>query len=215
MKKFTIISILTIAALCMAMGLVLAEEYRLAPGDVLGISIWGHEEFQGKDQPAQGIEIRPDGRFSFPLAGEVLAAGLTPQELRGILAAGISEYVLAPQVTVNVLKFHTTRIYVMGEVTKPGMYEIEKQHNLLDAIGSAGGITQDTAKKKVYVIHKDQTGHPLKINLLKLLQEGDMSQNMKLADGDVVYLTKNGRLDFSRDILPYLSGIYYVKHLND
>lgn len=215
MKRFAIIFVLLIATLYMAMGLASAEEYRLAPGDVIGISVWGHDEFQGTNQQEQGIEIRPDGRVSFPLAGEVLAAGLTPAELTGILTAGISEYVLDPQVTVNVMKFHTTRIYVMGEVAKPGLYEIEKQHNLLDAIGSAGGMTKDAAKKKVFVIHKDQTGNPLKINLLKLLEKGDMSQNTRLADGDVVYLTSNGRLDFAKDILPYLSGLYYVTHLND
>lgn len=187
----------------------LAEDYRLGPGDVLNISVWGFEELK-----LEQIAIRPDGKVSFPLVGEVQAEGLTPGELAMNLTNGLSEYVKDPKVTANVFKFRTTRVYVLGEVSKPGLYELEKQHNLLDAIGAAGGYTKDAAKKKVHIIHADQTGKPVEVNLLNLLQRGDMTQNYALREGDVVYLSKNGRIDFAKDIMPFVTGAYYVHELN-
>jgi len=183
----------------------LAQNYQLGPGDVLEISVWGYEDLQVKE-----IAVRPDGMIAFPLVGEVQAAGLTPGELNQTITRLLSKYVKNPTVTVNIMKFRTTRVYVLGEVTKPGMYELEKQHNLLDAVGIAGSYTKYTAKKKVFVISKNQTEKPRQANLLRLMEKGDMSQNYELADGDVVYLTTNNRIDFARDILPWISAMYQV-----
>lgn len=187
-----------------------AQDYCLAPGDILNINVWGYQELAVKEQI-----VRADGKIAFPLAGEVKAEGLTTAMLTDILTEMLSGYVKDPKVTVNIFKPRTTRVYVLGEVTKPGMYEIEKQHKLLDAIGIAGGYTKDAAKKNVIIMHQDSKEEPIKVNLLNLLKKADMSQNHILHDGDVVYLSSNNRIDIARDILPYLSGIYYVKHLND
>ena len=186
----------------------LAQNYQLGPGDVLEISVWGYEDLQVKE-----IAVRPDGMIAFPLVGEVQAAGLTPGELNQTITRLLSKYVKNPTVTVNIMKFRTTRVYVLGEVTKPGMYELEKQHNLLDAVGIAGSYTKYTAKKKVFVISKNQTEKPRQANLLRLMEKGDMSQNYELADGDVVYLTTNNRIDFARDILPWVSAMYQVNEM--
>jgi len=190
-------------------------EYTLAPGDVLSIEVWGREEFKPKDGANAGIMIRPDGKINFPLIGEVQAEGSSVSALTATITQGLSEYLRQPRVSVNILKFHTTRVYVLGEITKPGLYEIEKQHNLLDAISIAEGYTKDAAKKKVFIIRKGQTDKPVRVNLYALLNKGDMSQNYVLGDGDVVYLTNNGRIDFSRDILPLISGLYYINNFND
>jgi len=200
----------------LALASVQAEDYRLRPGDVLAIDVWGHDEFQQKAAAAgasAGFTIRPDGKISFPLVGEIQAAGLTPAALTSLISAGLSLYLKDPQVTVNIVKFHTVRVYVLGEVARPGMYELEKQHNLLDAIGAAGGYTKEAAKRNVFVIHKDKINEPAKANLLDLLTKGDMSQNCALQEGDVVYLTCNGRIDFGRDIMPWLTIGYYVTYI--
>jgi len=210
-------------------GLVKAEEYKLGPGDVLDISVWGHDELSVSQEAGttvassngssvsvpHGLLIRPDGKISFPLAGEITAAGLTTGQLTEVLNQGLSEYLVNPKVTVNVVKFRTTRVYVLGEVPKPGMYELDKQHNLLDAIGVAGGYTQYAAKKEVLLVRNGQSGYPpQKINLLRLLKTGDMSQNVPLNEGDVVYLSSSGKVDFARDILPFMTGAYYLGHTN-
>jgi len=203
-------------------GLATAEEYRLGPGDVLSISVWGMSDLTVNTQVSSltqvakpegtesGIMIRPDGKISFPLVGEVTAAGLTTSQFTDLITKVLREYVNEPKVTVNVVKFRTTRVYALGEVVRPGMYELDKNHNLLDAIGIAGGYTQYAAKKLVFVLRNGKTEQPLKINLLRLLKEGDMSQNVPLGEGDVVYITSSGKLDFARDILPFIYGAYYI-----
>ena len=165
-------------------------DYHLGAGDVLTVGVWGREELQAKE-----LVIKPDGKVAFPLVGEVQAAGATTEELTGTLTTGLSEYLKDPKVTVNVFKFHTTRVYVLGMVAKPGLYELEKQHNLLDAIGMAGSYTKEAAKKKVIIIRKDQTGDPIKVNLMNIWEKGDMTQNYALGDGDVVYLSDNGQIN--------------------
>ncbi|SMC97942.1 polysaccharide biosynthesis/export family protein [Sporomusa malonica] len=187
-----------------------AEDYRLGPGDVLSINVLGFDELQVED-----LVVRADGKIAYPLIGEVQVSGHSTSELTETITAGISHYTNDPKVTVNVTKFRTTRVYVLGEVARPGMYELEKQHLLLDAIGAAGGYTKDALKKKVYILHKDCNNQPLEINLIKLLRQGDMTQNCVLNDGDVVYFAHSGRIDFSRDILPFFSVAYQIKKFND
>lgn len=192
-----VICILLLYGLCQP---ALGQDYLLGPGDVLSISVYGNEELQ-----LRGITVGSDGKIVFPLVKEVEAEGLTVVKFTEKLTALLSEYVQQPVVLVNIEKYRTTRVYVLGEVPKPGLYEIEREHNLLDAIGMAGGYTNSMAKKKVFIIHRDQPGKPEKVNLLKLLEQADMSQNVALCDGDVIYLTKNHRISFPQDLLLYLN----------
>lgn len=204
-KKPVIILLLLLFCFC---GSSWAEEYRIEPGDVLSFSVMGCDDMQIPE-----LIVRKDGKITFPLAGEIKADGLSIAELTDLLRTTIQKYVHEPFVTINVVRFHTTRVYVLGEVARPGMYEIEKQHSLLDAIGIAGGYTKDAAKKKVFIIRRDAK-QPIQANLLNLLERGDMSQNLLVNDGDMVYLSSNHRLDFARDILPFITGSYYIKHFD-
>jgi polysaccharide export outer membrane protein len=185
-------------------GLVFADDYRLCPGDLLNIGVYGYDELQ-----ATALPIRPDGKLAFPLVGEIQAAGLTPGEFSVALTQALSLYVKDPQVTINIVKFHTVRVYVLGEVNHPGAYEIEKEPNLLAAISMAGGYTRYAVKRSVHVVHK-ATGQYVQANLDKLLKKGDLTQNCELDDGDVIYLARNG-VSFIDDVLPYLSALYQIK----
>lgn len=202
--------ILALLMILSVVNIAWAEDYRLGPGDVLSINVLGFEELQVND-----LVVRTDGKIAYPLVGEIQVGGLSPGQLTNIITTGISNYTKDPQVTINILKYHTTRIYVLGEVTKPGMYELEKQHSLLDAIGAAGGYTKDALKKKVYIIRKDNKNKPLEVSLIKLLRQGDMSQNYALNDSDAVYLAPSGRIDVGRDILPFISLAYQIADMND
>ncbi|HEX3047250.1 MAG TPA: polysaccharide biosynthesis/export family protein [Bacillota bacterium] len=185
-------------------GLARADDYRLCPGDLLSIGVYGYEELQVQNMP-----IRPDGKLAFPLVGEIQAAGLTPADLSAKLTQALEEYVKNPQVTINIVKFHTIRVYVLGEVNHPGAYELEKEPNLLAAIGMAGGYTRYAVKRSVHVVHK-ATGQYVQANLDALLKKGDLTQNYELGEGDVVYLTRNG-ISFVDDVLPYISALYQIK----
>lgn len=187
-----------------------AQEYLLQAGDVLNISVWGNEELQ-----LEGIAVRPDGKVSFPLAGEIEASGLTPAAFTNSITLSLGEYVKDPRVTVNILKYHTTRVYVLGEVVKPGVYELEKQHNLIDAISAASSYNKEAAKKKVFIIRKDSQDKPIRANLLNLLEKGDMTQNYALNEGDIVFLSNNGRIDFAREILPWISAVYQIDRIGE
>lgn len=196
--------------------------YSMRSGDQLEIIVYGHDDISTSSQTgAYGMAapnyngvgrniyiVRPDGKLDFPLIGEVDVDNKSVTQVREELAARLSEYIKNPRVSVNISKWGTTRVYVLGEVKNPGLYELDKSRRILDAIGKAGAYTKDAAKRKVFLIHQDHHGEPIKIDLIKMLREGDMSQNYELREGDVVYLNDNGRIDFTRDILPFISAIY-------
>ena len=184
-----------------------AADYQLDYGDVLSISVWGFDELQAKDLP-----ISPDGKLSFPLTGEMDVKNLTTAELTAKLTTSLSQYVKNPIVTVNLMKVRTTRVYVLGEVPKPGMFELTKDHTLLDAIGMSG-YTAYAAKKKVSIVRRGQTGSSMTVNLNDILTKGDFSQNVVLNEGDVVYLSSNGKMDFAKDIFPWISAAYTANRI--
>jgi len=207
MKKWVIVLIfLSISALSGSSFSASDVEYRLDAGDVLGVSVWGYQELQMPE-----LMIRPDGKIAIPLVGEIKAAGLTPGELATALTKALGEYIREPKVTLNVVQFRTTRVYVLGDVIKPGLYELLKEHRVLDALGSAGGFTKFAAKTKVYLIRSGDSNHFVKINLTNMLKKGDLSQNFVLNEGDLLYLAR-GRVDIAGDILPIIQGLYYMRH---
>ncbi|HYH03939.1 MAG TPA: polysaccharide biosynthesis/export family protein [Bacillota bacterium] len=210
MKKIVILgfSVLLMVAF-VVVGLAVEPDYRLGPGDVLEISVWGYEELRNPQ-----LVIRPDGKIGFPLIEEVEAAGLTPAELNNKLTTALAKYIIDPKVTVNVIKFRKTRVYVLGEVYRPGLCEIENEHNLLDAIGVAGGFTKAADKKKVYLVRKGQTEQYTIVNLEKLIKKGDLSQNFQLSEGDVVFLARR-KADYINDILPFISALYQIRNFDN
>ena len=101
-------------------------------------------------------------------------------------------------VTINVVKEGTTRVYVLGEVKRQGLYELPKSHNLLDALGVASGFTEYSNKKNVFVVRNGERDALLKVNVAKLLKSKHEADNVTLNDGDCVFLTSNN----NRDICP-------------
>jgi len=213
MKKILIIMLLMLLALTSCT--VFAGEYIMSPGDQLEIQVLGSDDNNSIDSAGSKYIVRPDGKLSFPLIGELDTTGLTVGQFTKNLQEKLAEYLVQPRVTVNITQLGTTRVYVLGEVRKPGLYELTKSHNVLDAVGIAEGYTKDAAKKKVFLIHKNHKGEPIKINLNNLLKKGDTSQNYSLVEGDLLYLTSNGRIDFARDILPIISVAYMVNDIQD
>lgn len=223
LKKFAsaLLALALLGNVCFAASSI--TEYTLGVGDVLNIQVVGLDNMANNiattgnagtvsastvnyNAGTSGYMIRPDGKFEFSLIGEVNANGKTISALNREITERLSEYIKNPRVAINVSKFHTTRVYVLGEVVKPGLYELEREHNLTDAIGIAGGYTKYAAKKVVFVIRSSNKDKPIVCNLLDLLEKGDMSQNIMLMDGDVVYLSNNGRIDWNTDIFPWFQA---------
>lgn len=214
MKKKILAMAFALASLALPAG---AEEYTLRPGDQLNIVIIQEQDISSNLQNSQETPytVRPDGTVSFPLVGEINASGMTVDQFTRYLRNGLSRYYVEPDVTVNIVKLGGIRVHVFGEVKKPGTYELTKGHTIMDALGASGGFTWDAAKKKVFLIHQDDTNKAIKINLNNMLKTGNLKDNLVLKEGDILYLTKNGRIDFARDIVPFLSGAYMISEIKD
>lgn len=209
---------LVLAAMLSALSVsAMAEDYTLRPGDQLSIMVTQDKDISTSMQngTATPYQVRPDGKVSVPLAGEIDAAGMTVSQFTDTVRSGLSRYIVQPDVTVNIIKLGGVRVYVFGEVNKPGAYELTKGHRIIDAIGAANGFNWDTAKKKIFLIHQDNTGKAIPINLNRILQTGDMKENYEMREGDILYLTKNSRINFARDIAPLITGAYYVNKINN
>ncbi len=213
MLKKSILALAAVTALWT--GTACAEEYYMRPGDELNIVVTQQQDLGNSSTNQSPFVVRPDGNVSFPLVGEIHAEGMTVSQFTDVLQQGLSRYIVDPDVSVNISKLGRVRVYVFGEVRKPGAVELEKGHTVIDAIGAAQGFTRDTAKKKIFLIHQDQPKSLIPINLNNMLKTGDMSQNVTLREGDILYLTKNHRIDFARDIAPIFSSIYMITEAKD
>ena len=204
----------TIAALLLGAALTLtnvaaAAEYIMTPGDQLQIYVLGHPDISSTRASSDtAYTVRPDGKLNFPLVGEIDVNGLTVFEFTKLLTNELSEYIINPKITVNVAKLGTTRVFVMGEVSKQGMYELSKSHRVMDALGAAGGFTQKAAKKDIYLIRNvgSSEENVQKLNILNYMKKGDMSQNLVLQEGDCLFLTSNHKFSLS-DIALFASRV--------
>lgn len=119
--------------------------YVIAAEDVLNISVWKDPEL------TQTVPVRPDGKISMPLLNDVQAAGLTPDELKSQITEGLKKFMTDPIVTVIVTQINSQRIYVTGEVLRPGAVELLPGMTILQALSSAGGFTNFANTRKIYM----------------------------------------------------------------
>lgn len=186
-----------------------ANDYIMTPGDQLQIYVLGHPDISStRANNDSAYTVRPDGKLNFPLVGEIDVNGLTVYEFTNLLTKELSEYIINPKITVNVAKLGTTRVFVMGEVSKQGMHELTKSHRVMDALGAAGGFTQKAAKKNIYLVRNlgKEGENVQKLNILNYMKNGDMSQNVVLQEGDCIYLTSNHKITL-QDIALFASRI--------
>jgi polysaccharide biosynthesis/export protein len=137
------------------------SEFRLGPDDVIEISVYQEKEL------STTVPVRPDGKISVPLIGEMPASGKTATELQKEIAHRYAQYIAEPAVTVVVKEVNSPKVSVLGEVKNPGIYKIKDRATVLDAIAMAGGTTEYAKKDKVTVIRVDASGeqHHIKVNL--------------------------------------------------
>ncbi len=127
------------------------KPYVLGCGDTLKVTVWRHEE------ASADAVIMPDGKISLPLVGEMAAAGLTVDELRDELNRKYTDYITEPHVTITVKETNSLKIYVLGEVTRPGEFKLNSYTDVLQAISMAGGFTI-YANKSNYRYYKERRG---------------------------------------------------------
>jgi polysaccharide export outer membrane protein len=157
-----------------------AADYRLVTGDKLRIEIY-------KDaQLSQSLQIRPDGKITLPLVGDLAAAGRTSLELRDSIASALQEYITNPVVTVIVVETVPQTIHVMGEVRAPGAQTLVGPLSILQALSAAGGFTDFANQKDIKILRKSSSGinTTLKFNYKDAVNGS--AQPLMLQAGDVI-----------------------------
>lgn len=162
------------------------QKYLIGPEDVLEISVWKNAEL------SKEVIVRPDGMISLPLIGDVRAAGRTPAELRRAIIERLKEYQETVVASVIVKSVNSYKIFILGEVMKPGMYELKKRTTLLQAIAVAGGFNQFASKNKIVVIRERiEGGREQKINVRFddiVYKDDDNTKNLVLMPGDTIFV---------------------------
>jgi polysaccharide biosynthesis/export protein len=174
-----------------------AMGHTLGPGDVLRVSVYDNPDL------SQEVTIEADGAFSYPLIGRVQAAGLPVPQLESLLAKRLADgYLVSPQVGVTVTQHKSQQVYVMGAVSKPGPYALQRQTTLLEALSAAGGPTPEAGFEVILTHAADKralssstskvsaaaNGQPAMRVSLEQLMAGGVPQRITLQDGDVVYV---------------------------
>jgi polysaccharide export outer membrane protein len=154
------------------------DAYRIGPEDQLLISVWKN------DAMSRSVLVRPDGKIALPLLNDVQAAGLTALELRDVLTNKLKDFIPNPEVTVIVSDVRSLKVSVIGEVARPGRYELRSWATVLDALALAGGFTQYASRSKIVILHpkgKSMEKIPFNYNEVSGKQE-----NFYLRNGDIV-----------------------------
>ncbi|HDH53319.1 MAG TPA: hypothetical protein ENH24_02415 [Nitrospirae bacterium] len=160
-------------------------DYAIDVGDVLYISVWQEDDL------SQEVIVRPDGKISFPLAGDVPAFCLTFDQLREELSKRLKEYIRDPIVSISLRKMGGKKIIVLGEVGSPGVHAVRGRRTILEAIARAGGFTQHAVPSSVILI-KGGLRRPegIRLDLSSAIKKTDMTQNVALQSEDIVYVPK-------------------------
>jgi polysaccharide export outer membrane protein len=175
-----------LVAVCAASGAPAgAQEYTIGPGDVLKITVWGHEDLS-KEYP-----VTLDGRVPFPLVGSVPAVGLTTtqfaKQLHDLLE---KDYLVNPQVLVAVSQYLSKKVHVLGDAEKPGLVYLTGPTTLLEVLSKAGGLSK-TAGKDVLIVRPLETGGNSILRIdLRRVQAGDTKDNILVENGDMMFVPK-------------------------
>lgn len=161
------------------------RDYLVGPEDVLEILVWKNAEL------SKVVTVRPDGKISLPLIGDIQAAGLTPNQLREAVVKRLKEYQENAVVSVIVQTINSYRIFVVGEVRSAGTYVLKNRTTVLQAISLAGGFTQFASKNKIVLIRQKSYGTEEKIQIRfdDLVYGDEMSEkNLTLKAGDTIFV---------------------------
>lgn len=158
------------------------EDYRIGPADVLGIRVWRNPEL------SIDVPVRPDGRISVPLLGDIEAAGATTAELRDVIAEQLAEYITAPDVTVIVVAINSKQIYLVGELMRPTAIGLTVDMRVLDAIAAVGGFTPFANKRQIRILRRQDDGSVVeyRFNYNSFLRGNDPESNIQLLPGDTI-----------------------------
>lgn len=161
---------------------VSSPAYLIGPEDVLEISVWRNAEI------SKVVTVRPDGRISLPLIGDVQAAGLTPEELKESIVNKLLEYQQSAIASVIVQEVNSYRVFVLGEVKTPGMYQLKNSTTVLQVLALAGGFTEYASKSRIILVRKNEGGEErVSLRFTDLINENG-NKRIILMPGDTIFV---------------------------
>ena len=162
-------------------GIEVPPEYVIGPEDILGINFWREAEMTGD------VTVRPDGRVTLPLLGEINAAGLTPDALRQRITEAANKLFEDPSVTVTVRQINSRKVYITGNVTTPGAHALTGERTVLQVIALAGGLTEFADRKNISVVRIEGGKQQIfKVNYNEVSKGKHLEQNIVLKPGDTI-----------------------------
>jgi polysaccharide export outer membrane protein len=158
------------------------ERYLVQPGDILEISVWKEEDLR------RDALVRPDGRFSFPLVGDIDATDKAVEELQSIVVERLERYIPAPVVTVTVKNILGNKIYVIGQVNNPGEFVVNPRVDVMQALSLAGGTTAFAALNEIVILRRELNGSQtaMQFEYKNVARGRSLEQNVMLVSGDIV-----------------------------
>lgn len=157
------------------------EDYLIGPGDVIDISVWKDEAL------TRSVVVRPDGAISFPLIGDVPAAGKTPAALKADVEKRLERYVLQGVVSLEVKQINSMIVYVIGKVNAPGRFVVNTNVDVLQALATAGGVNVFAKRNRIKVYRRENnTTTIIPFEYDEVVEGKQLEQNIRLKRGDVV-----------------------------
>jgi polysaccharide biosynthesis/export protein len=176
MKGILVCGLLATATLAAA-----AEPYHIQPGDSLTVSVWKEPDLQAE------VLVRPDGGMSFPLAGDLSAAGHTVDEVRAAIDERLRKYIPDPVVTVAIKQIGGNRVYVIGKVNRPGEFAFSRPLDVMQALSLAGGATPFAAVNDIHILRREAGKQTAITFRYGEIEKGRaLEQNVLLQSGDTV-----------------------------
>lgn len=157
------------------------QDYTLSPGDAVEVSVWKEPDL------TKPVVVRPDGKFSFPLVGEVNAVGRTVSQVQTEIATKLKTYIPDPVVTVALSGLEGNKIYVIGQVNKPGAFVMNPRLSIVQALSMAGGMTPFAGVNDIIILRKQAGGQKMiKFQFGDVSKGRNLEQNIPLESGDVI-----------------------------
>jgi polysaccharide biosynthesis/export protein len=159
-------------------------EYRVGPGDVLDIAVWKEPDASGA-----GMIVRPDGKISLPLVNELVVKDRTPIEIQQMLAEKLEPFIKSAAVTVTVREIRSKKVYIIGQIERPGTYDLTRPTSVLQMLTQAGRLLPFAKDKAIYVLRtQGESQQKLPFNYRDVLKGRKMDQNVMLQPGDTIII---------------------------
>jgi polysaccharide export outer membrane protein len=173
----------TRAAADPAGSVVLPADYVIGVGDVLAVVFWREQD----RSLSTDVVVRPDGKISVPMLNDVRAAGLSPVQLGAAVEQAASKFIREPAATVLVREIHSRRVYVIGEVARPGAVDIGGELTVMQALAASGGFLEHAKKSDVVIVRAGRSGEQrIRFNYKDVVNGKNVEQNIRLLPGDTV-----------------------------